>query len=360
MQLVQACHARISTPEAQLGLPELTLGIIPGSGGTQRLPRLVGLPKAVEMMLQSKFITAKEGKELGLIDALCSPDELIKMSRHCALEIATCRRPWTKSLGRTDKLGSLSEARSVLSMSRQQVKKIATSMPQYQACLDVIEEGLLFGGHAGVLKENKVFKELVPSKTSRALVHVFLAQRSTTKVPGVTDVQLKPRQIRKVAVIGGGLMGSGIATTLLVSNISVVLKEANPQFLQRGQKMIAANLEGLVKRGSLKRDRISKAMSLLKGALDYSEFKDVDMVIEAVLENISLKQSIFSDIEKVCSPHCIFATNTSTIDLNVVSEKTNSQERIIGAHFFSVVVVCCEYSMLISCCFQSCSYYALT
>ncbi|PVH65938.1 hypothetical protein PAHAL_1G109100 [Panicum hallii] len=335
LELTMACHARISTPEAQLGLPELTLGIIPGSGGTQRLARLVGLPKAVEMMLQSKFITAKEGKELGLIDALCSPDELIKMSCRCALEIATCRRPWTKSLGRTDKLGSLSEARAVLSMSRQQVKKIATSMPQYQACLDVIEEGLLFGGHAGVLKENKVFKELVPSKTSRALVHVFLAQRSTTKVPGVTDVQLKPRQIRKVAVIGGGLMGSGIATALLVSNISVVLKEVNPQFLQRGQKMIAANLEGLVKRGSLKRDRISKAMSLLKGALDYSEFKDVDMVIEAVLENISLKQSIFSDIEKVCSPHCIFATNTSTIDLNVVSEKTNSQERIIGAHFFS-------------------------
>nr|CAB3449588.1 unnamed protein product [Digitaria exilis] len=201
LELTMACHARISTPEAQLGLPELTLGIIPGSGGTQRLPRLIGLPKAIEMML----------------------------------------------------------------------------------------------------------------------------------VPGVTNVQLKPRQIRKVAVIGGGLMGAGIATALLVSNISVVLKEVNAQFLQRGQNMIAANLEGLVKRGSLRKDRINKAMSLLKGALDYSEFKDVDM---AVIENISLKQSIFSDIEKICPPHCILATNTSTIDLNVVGEKTNSQDRIIGAHFF--------------------------
>uniref|UniRef100_M8AMP8 Peroxisomal fatty acid beta-oxidation multifunctional protein n=1 Tax=Aegilops tauschii TaxID=37682 RepID=M8AMP8_AEGTA len=322
LELIMGCHARISTPEAQLGLPELTLGVIPGFGGTQRLPRLVGLPKAIEMMLQSKFITAKEGKERGLIDALCSPDELIKMSRFWALEIANYRKPWIKSLGRTDRLGSLSEARAVLSMARQQAKKVAPNMPQHQACLDVVEEGVLYGGQSGVVKEAKVFKELVLSTTSRALVHV----------PGVTDIQLKPRKIRKVAVIGGGLMGSGIATALLVSNISVVLKEVNPQFLQRGQKTIAGNLEGLVKRGSLTKDKMSKAISLLKGALDYSDFKDVDM---AVIEKVPLKQSIFADIEKICPPHCILATNTSTIDLNIVGEKTNSQDRIIGAHFFS-------------------------
>ncbi|KAM3346799.1 hypothetical protein ACQJBY_021026 [Aegilops geniculata] len=335
LELTLGCHARIATPEAQLGLPELTLGVIPGGGGTQRLPRLVGLPKAIEMMLQSKFITAKEGKEHGLIDALCSPDELIKMSRLWALEIANYRKPWIRSLGRTDGLGSLSEARAVLSMARQQANKVAANMPQHQACLDVIEEGVLYGGYAGVVKEAKVFKELVVSTTSRALVHVFFAQRSTIKVPGVTDIQLKPRNIRKVAVIGGGLMGSGIATALLVGNISVVLKEVNPQFLQRGQKTIAGNLEGLVKRGSLTKDKMSKAISLLKGALDYSDFKDVDMVIEAVIEKVPLKQSIFADIEKICPPHCILATNTSTIDLNVVGEKTNSQDRIIGAHFFS-------------------------
>ncbi|KAK3156583.1 hypothetical protein QOZ80_2AG0109140 [Eleusine coracana subsp. coracana] len=335
LELAMACHARLSTSQSQLGLPELTLGIIPGSGGTQRLPRLVGLPKAIEMMLQSKFITAKDAKECGLVDAIFSPDELIKMARLWALEIANCRKPWIRSLARTDRLGSLSEARAVLSTARQQVKKVAPHLPQQQACLDVIEEGVLFGGHAGVLKEEKVFNELVLSPTSRALVHIFFAQRSTTKVPGVTDIQLKPRQIRKVAVIGGGLMGSGIATALLVGNISVVLKEVNSQFLERGQKMIAANLEGLVKRRTLTKDKMNKALSLLKGALDYSDFKDVDMVIEAVIEKIPLKQSIFADIEKICPPHCILATNTSTIDLNIVGEKTNSQDRIIGAHFFS-------------------------
>ncbi|KAK1616416.1 hypothetical protein QYE76_021933 [Lolium multiflorum] len=335
LELTMGCHARIATPETQLGLPELTLGVMPGFGGTQRLPRLVGLPKAIEMMLQSKFITAKEGKERGLIDALCSPDELIKVARFWALEIANYRKPWTRSIDRTDKLGSLSEARTVLSMARQQAKKVAANLPQHQACLDVIEEGVLCGGQAGVLKEANVFKELVLAPTARSLVHVFFAQRSTTKVPGVTDIQLKPRQIRKVAVIGGGLMGSGIATALLVGNISVVLKEVNAQFLQRGQKTIAGNLEGLVKRGSLTKDKMNKAISLLKGALDYEDFKDVDMVIEAVIEKVPLKQSIFADLEKVCPPHCILASNTSTIDLNVVGEKTNAQDRIIGAHFFS-------------------------
>ncbi|KAL5207733.1 hypothetical protein ABZP36_032168 [Zizania latifolia] len=272
LELAMSCHARISTPEVQLGLPELTLGIIPGLGGTQRLPRLVGLPKATEMLLKSKFISAKEGEEHGLIDAVCCSDELINMSRLWALEIA--------------------------------------NYP-------------------------KVSKQVLLSATSKALIHVFFAQRSTTKVPGITDVQLKPREIRKVAIIGGGLMGSGIATALLVSNISVVLKEVNSQFLQRGQQMIAANLESLAKRGLLTKDKTNTSMSILKGTLDYSDFKDVDMVIEAVTEKVPLKQSIFFDLEKLCPPHCILATNTSTIDLNVVGEKTKSQDRIIGAHFFS-------------------------
>lgn len=335
LELTMGCHARISTPEAQLGLPELTLGVIPGFGGTQRLPRLVGLPKAIEMMLLSKSIRAKEGREYGLIDAIVSPEELIRVSRLWALEIAERRKPWISSLHRTDKLGSLAEAREILKAARQQAKKTAPNMPQHQACLDVIEEGIVFGGYAGVLKETKVFNELVLSSTSRGLVHVFFSQRATSKVPKVTDIGLKPRQIKKIAVIGGGLMGSGIATALILSGTYVILKEIDNVFLQKGLKSVAANLEGLVKKGSLTQDKMSKTLSLIKGALDYSEFKDVDMVIEAVIEKIPLKQSIFSEIEKVCPPHCILATNTSTIDLNVVGEKTSSQDRIVGAHFFS-------------------------
>lgn len=335
LELAMGCHARISTPEAQLGLPELTLGVIPGFGGTQRLPRLVGLPKAIEMMLLSKSIRAKEGKEYGLIDSVVSSGELLTVSRLWALDIAEKRKPWVTSLHRTDRLCSLSEANEILKGARQQAKKIAPNMPQHQVCLDSIEEGIVFGGYAGVLKEAKVFKELVLSSTARGLVYAFFSQRATSKVPNVTDVGLKPRNIKKVAVIGGGLMGSGIATALLLSDISVIIKEIDSRFLQKGIKTIAGNLEGLVKRRSISQEKMNQALSLLSGALDYSEFKHLDMVIEAVIEKIPLKQSIFVDLEKACSPHCIFATNTSTIDLNIVGQKTSSQDRIIGAHFFS-------------------------
>ncbi|KAE8698384.1 Glyoxysomal fatty acid beta-oxidation multifunctional protein MFP-a [Hibiscus syriacus] len=214
LEFALGCHARIAAPRAQLGLPELSLGVIPGFGGTQRLPRLVGLSKAIEMMLSSKPIMSEEGK---------------KLER---------RKPWLRSLHRTDKIGSLSEAREVLKIARQQAKKTAPNLPQHQICLDVIEEGIIHGGYSGVLKEAKVFKEIVLSATARGLVHVFLSQRASSKVPNVTDVGLKPRHVKKAAIIGGGLMGSGIATALIMNNIFVILKEVNSEYLQKGIKTV--------------------------------------------------------------------------------------------------------------------------
>ncbi|XP_031380091.1 peroxisomal fatty acid beta-oxidation multifunctional protein AIM1 [Punica granatum] len=335
LELAMGCHARLAAPRTQLGLPELSLGIIPGFGGTQRLPRLLGLPKAIEMMRSSKPIMSEEGKKLGLIDEVVPSGDLLKVSRLWALEIADRRKPWLRSLHRTDKLPPLSEARKILSIAREQAKKTAKNLPQHQACLDVIEEGIIHGGYSGVLKEEKVFHELVLSDTAKGLVHVFFAQRATSKVPNVTDVRLKPRNVKKVAVLGGGLMGSGIATALILSNIYVVLKEINNEYLLKGIKTIEANVQGLVSKGKLTADKADKALSMLKGVLDYSDLKDVDMVIEAVIENVSLKQAIFSELEKVCPSHCILATNTSSIDLNIVGAKTSSQDRIVGAHFFS-------------------------
>ncbi|CAM8990030.1 unnamed protein product [Rhodiola kirilowii] len=331
LELAMGCHARIAAPKSQLGLPELSLGVLPGFGGTQRLPRLLGLSKSIEMMLTSKPILSEEGKKLGLIDEIVPPEDLIRTARLWALDISEMRKPWLRSLQRTDKIGSLSDAREILMSARRNAPK----MPQHYACLDVIEEGILNGGSSGVLREAKVFKELVLSDTSKGLVHVFFAQRMTSKVPKVTDVGLKPRTVKKVAIIGGGLMGSGIATTFILSNTHVVLKEINSDLVLRGTKMIEANVKSLVTRKKLTQDKASKALELLKGVVDYTEFKDVDMVIEAVIEKVPLKQSIFGELEKICPPHCILASNTSTIDLNVIGEKTSSQDRIIGAHFFS-------------------------
>ncbi|MCD7467162.1 Altered inheritance of mitochondria protein 1 [Datura stramonium] len=302
---------------------------------TQRLPRLIGLPKAIQMIMTSKPIMSEEGKKLGLVDAIVPSTELLKIARQWALDIAERRKPWMCSLHRTERIGSLSETRDVLKVARQKVKQTARNMPHHLACLDVIEEGIIRGGYNGILKEVKVSRDLLLSDTSKGLVHVFFAQRATSKVPHVTDVGLKPRPVKKVAVIGGGLMRSRIATALVLNNISVVLKEINLEYLLEGIKAIEANVRELVAKKTLLQDKADKALSMVKGVLDYSAFKDVDMVIEAVIENVWLKQSIFSEIEKVRSPYCILGTNTSTIDLNIIGEKIRSQDRVIGAHFFS-------------------------
>ncbi|CAK9145592.1 unnamed protein product [Ilex paraguariensis] len=335
LEVAMACHARISTPNAQLGLPELQLGVIPGFGGTQRLPRLVGLSKALEMMLMSKPVKGEEALSLGLVDAVVSGNELVNTARRWALDILEHRRPWVVSLYKTDKLEPLGEAREILKFARTQAQRRAPNLNHPLFCIDAIEEGIVSGPRAGLWKEAEVFQGLLHSDICKSLVHIFFAQRGTTKVPGVTDLGLVPRRINKVAVLGGGLMGSGIATALVLSNYPVILKEVNEKFLQAGIGRVKANLQSRIKKGKMTPEKFEKTFSLLKGVLDYESFRDVDMVIEAVIENVSLKQQIFSDLEKYCPPHCILASNTSTIDLNLIGERTRSHDRIIGAHFFS-------------------------
>ncbi|KAJ8466195.1 hypothetical protein OPV22_028747 [Ensete ventricosum] len=335
LEVAMACHARISTSTAQLGLPELQLGVIPGFGGTQRLPRLVGLTKALEMILLSKPVKGEEAYKLGLVDAIIPRDELVKTARFWALEIAACRKPWIRSLYKTDKLESLGDAREILKFARAQAQKQAANLQHPLVCIDVIEEGIVSGPRAGLRKEAHSFQTLLLSETCKSLVHVFFAQRATSKVPGITDLGLMPRKITKVGILGGGLMGSGIATALILSNYAVILKEVNESFLKAGIDRVKANLQSRVRKGKMTQDKCERTLSLLTGVLDYESFKDVDLVIEAVIENVSLKQQIFADLEKYCSLNCVLATNTSTIDLNLVGEKTKSRDRIVGAHFFS-------------------------
>ncbi|GFS46883.1 multifunctional protein 2 [Actinidia rufa] len=237
------------------------------------------------------------------------------------------------------------EIEEILKFVRAQARIQAPNLEHPLACIDVVELGIVSGPRAGLWKEVEAFQGLLHSDTCKSLVHIFFAQRGTSRVPGITDRGLVPRQIKKVAILGGGLMGSGIATALILSNYPVVLKEVNEKFLQggldrvRGEARVLSsdsNLQSRVKKGKMTQEKLEKTLSLLKGALDYESFRDVDMVIEAVIENVSLKQQIFADLEKYCPPHCILASNTSTIDLNLIGEKTKSQDRIIGAHFFRI------------------------
>ncbi|XP_048550671.1 glyoxysomal fatty acid beta-oxidation multifunctional protein MFP-a-like [Triticum urartu] len=335
LELAMVCHARVSTPSAQLGLPELQLGIIPGMGGTQRLPRLVGLQKALEMMLMSKSIKGVEAHKFGLVDAIVSADKLVSTACSCALEIHEHKKPWLKSLLRTDRLTDIVEAKKILKSARVQALKQSANLQHPLVCIDVIEEGILFGPRAALMKEVLSGKMLEQSQTSKSLRHVFFAQHATSKIPNITNLGLTPRRILKAAIVGGGLMGSGIATAFILSDIVVVLKEVNEKFLNTGINRIKANLQSFVKKGRMTKDDYENKLSLLSGVLDYEQFRDADVVIEAVIEDISLKQQIFSDLERSCHSNCIFATNTSTIDLQLIGQQTACQDRIVGAHFFS-------------------------
>ncbi|GLI69386.1 hypothetical protein VaNZ11_013987, partial [Volvox africanus] len=341
LEVAMGCNARVCVPGTKLGLPELQLGIIPGFGGTQRLPRLVGLAKAAEMMLTSTPIKAEAGLKLGLVDALAPADQLVSTAKALALDIADGKKPRMYSLTRTDKLPPLGEALAILDMARAEANKRARGLRHPQLCLNAIQAGIENGGSAGLVAEGSAFGEAASLDTHKALVHIFFAQRSTKKVKGVTDVPgLKPRQMKCVAVLGGGLMGSGIATALVLAGVDVILKEVNQNFLDGGLGRIKANLQSRVKKGAMSADAAAAALARVKGALDYNDFRRADMVIEAVIEDIGLKQRIFADLEKVCRPDAILSTNTSTIDIDLVGAKmeddgAKSAGRLLGAHFFS-------------------------
>ncbi|XP_006355813.1 glyoxysomal fatty acid beta-oxidation multifunctional protein MFP-a-like isoform X2 [Solanum tuberosum] len=334
-EIALACHARISTSTSKLGLPELQYGILPGFGGTQRLPRLVGLPKALEMILMSKRISGDEACNMCLVDAISPSDQLLGSACQWALDILECRRPWSISLFRTDRLAPLAEARTLLNSVRAQIQKQNPNVIHPLVCIDVIEHGILCGPRNGLWKEAEALHELRQSDSCRSLVHVFFAKQSTSKIPGITDIGLLPRKINKVAILGGSLMSSGIATVLVLANYYVIMKYIDQNSLQNGIGRVKANLEGRVKEGRMTQEHYKKACTLLKGVLSYDNFKDVDLVIEDVPDIVSLKQQYFADLDECCPPHCIFASTTCIVNLDLIGEGMKPCREIVGIHFFS-------------------------
>jgi enoyl-CoA hydratase/3-hydroxyacyl-CoA dehydrogenase len=334
-EVALACNSRVSTDKASMGLPELQLGIIPGFGGTQRLPRVVGVAKGAEMMLKSQSVRGG-GKllSIGLVDAVVERPALLPAAKKMALDIAEGRLPRNKTLFRTDKVEAFDQTVAILDFARQQAAKVGLQHPLL--CLDAIQHGLEHGGLAGLKKEGECFAKASSLDTHKALVHIFFAQRATKKVSGVTDRGLRPRKVSSIAVLGGGLMGSGIATACVLAGHHVIIKEINVKFMQDGLDRVKSNIMSRVKKGKMKKEVAEKALSLLKGTTTYEGFEKVDMVIEAVIENIDLKQKIFADLVRVCSQSAILSTNTSTIDIELIGSKVpQAQDRIVGAHFFS-------------------------
>lgn len=331
LELVMCCAARVVTTKSTFSLPELNLGIIPGLGGTQRLPRLVGFQVAAEMMLSSKSISATKALEAHLVDAIVETN-VVDAAIAYANKLAASEK-LVKNIERNDRLEDLHACEAICSqLKRTVVPKLSKGgqLPQYATALDVALYGVKHGGRKGLQEEQRAFVRLITSPHSRGLVHTFFSTRRTGKVSISEDVapEKSGTAARAVGVVGGGLMGAGIAAACVKVGIPVVVKELNGKLAEAAKARVEKNL------GKAK----SKTVDLLTVTTDYSALSDVDIVIEAVLENPVLKQKVFSELEAVCRSECILATNTSTINIDLIgmgAPKAQSQGRIIGVHFFS-------------------------
>lgn len=339
LELAMACHARIATTDNKtvLGLPEVQLGLLPGSGGTQRLPRLVGLQKALDMILTGKQLRASQAKKAGLVDEVVPVSILLDAAVKRALKGKPQREPIKLNL-----VGKVLErtpfGRNVLfSQARKQtLKKTQGNYPAPLKILDVIKAGVDSGMQAGLAAEAKAFGQLCMTKESAALRSLFFATTQMKKETGAGDT--KPARVRKAAVLGGGLMGGGIANvTATKAGVPVRIKDINQQGISNALKYSYSLLEKKFKRRFISKAEMQKQLLRMTGTTDYSGFHDVDIVVEAVFEDLALKQQMVADIEQHCAEHTIFASNTSSLPIAQIAAKAARPENVIGLHYFSPV-----------------------
>lgn len=343
LEVALAGHYRIGTSRSRVGLPELKLGLLPGAGGTQRLPRIMtqklapmeALQKAAEMMLQSSEAKAPEALKLGILQELVEPPQLLDAAIAAAKKLASGELQPVRASQLGGKLCTPEEAQMMQAVATQMMGDKGRNLVHTGYTLDCMLHGAAHGYAEGTKREQENFAKCLETPQASGLIHLFFATRAAVKVPGVTDKGIEPKKIERAAVLGGGTMGSGIATALLEAGLNVTLKEINDEAVKAGKGRIESNLGSRLKKGRLTQQKYDEMLGRLKLATDYQGFDQLDLVIEAVVENIELKQQVFADLEKSTRPDCILASNTSTIDIEVIGARTKAAPRILGTHFFS-------------------------
>jgi 3-hydroxyacyl-CoA dehydrogenase/enoyl-CoA hydratase/3-hydroxybutyryl-CoA epimerase len=339
LELALACHARVasSSPKTVLGLPEVQLGLLPGSGGTQRLPKLVGVQKALDMILTGKQLRAAQAKKLGLVDEVVPESILLDAAVKKALAGKPRREAKKQSL--LDKLLENTGPGRKLVFSqalKQTLKKTQGNYPAALRIIEVIQTGVEQGYQKGLAAEAKAFGQLCMTSESAALRSIFFATTQMKKESGAGDA--KPRKVRKAAVLGGGLMGGGIANVSATkAGVAVRIKDIAEQGINNALKYSFDILNKKYKKRFISKAEMQKQLLLITGTTDYSGFHDVDIVVEAVFEDLSLKQQMVADIEQHCAEHTIFASNTSSLPIHKIAEKAARPENVIGLHYFSPV-----------------------
>ena len=331
LEVAMAGHYRVAVSNAQVGQPEVKLGIIPGAAGTQRLPRLAGVAKAVEMCTTGAPVIATEALKSGIIDRIIDGDLLagaVVFAREAA------GRPAAKTRERNDKLGTAVENAAIFSAAREAVAKKQRGLLAPLAAIDAIEAATTLPFEEGCQVEQKLFIDCLFSDQSKSLIHVFFSEREVSKIPDVPkETPIIP--IKSAAVVGAGTMGGGIAMVLANAGIPVLLKEAEQPALDRGLATIRSNYANSVKRGRFSQQIADERLHRITPTLAYDDFKNVDLVIEAVFEGMALKKEVFKELDRACKPGAILASNTSTLSIDEIASSTSRSQFVIGTHFFS-------------------------
>ena len=335
LELAMAGHYRVAVRDARLGLPEANLGIIPGAEGTQRLPRLVGVERAIDMIVTGKLFPVTDAHEWGLIDHLIDGD-LRQGAVSFAHDVAA-RGPHLKTRDRNDRLGTPAENAPLFEAGRQLAKKVRPNQTAPATALEAIEAATTMPFDRGRRRERELAIGSVRSTQCRALVHAFTAERAVSKVPGVTDAPAAGSlpTVEEIAIIGAGTMGSGIAMACANAGLRVVLTDASQDRLDAGFAALRKNYDSSVKRGRLTPADVEKRLALVTGAVGYEACASADVVIEAVFEQMALKQQIFAALDGVAKPGAMLATNTSMLDIDAIASATRRPESVVGLHFFS-------------------------
>jgi len=331
LELAMAGHYRVATPGTQLGQPEVKLGIVPGAGGTQRLPRLAGVAKAVEMCAEGNPVRADEAFKLGIIDQIIEGD-LLAGAVGFAREVADS--PTRKTRERNAKLGTPEQNSVIFAAARDAARKKQRGMTAPLAAIDAVEAATKRPFEEGCREERRLFAECLNSDQSKALIHVFFGEREVAKIPDIPkDVATIP--VTSAAVVGAGTMGGGIAMVLANAGIPVLLKEADQAALDQGLAKIRKNYATSVERGRFTQGFVDERLKLIEPTLRYDGFERADMVVEAVFEGMALKKEVFSQLDRVCKAGAILASNTSTLNIDEIASSTSRPEFVIGTHFFS-------------------------
>ncbi|MFI4986123.1 MAG: 3-hydroxyacyl-CoA dehydrogenase NAD-binding domain-containing protein [Alphaproteobacteria bacterium] len=333
LELALGCHARIASPSARLGLPEVKLGLLPGAGGTQRLPRLIGVEPALEMIVSGELKPAAAALALGIVDALADGDLVAAAVAHAETLAASAAAP-RKTGTLLDKIAAAKAKPELFAAIRKETERRFRGYEAPQRCIDCVEAAVTLPFEAGLAFEREAFLACVTSAQSKAQRHVFFAEREVAKIPDVpADTPTLP--IKQAAVIGCGTMGGGIAMNFANGGIPVTVLESSAEALARGLAIIRKNYAATAAKGRLSEAEMAKRLALIKGTLVYDDVTSADIVIEAVFEEMDVKKEVLRKLDAICKPEAILATNTSTLDVDEIAAVTKRPEKVIGTHFFS-------------------------